>query len=207
MSNRSAKTRAVLIGVSSLFASSLTVAEGLSFEAGIDYSTGKYGGSESTNVTYMPFSAKYESGPLTYKLTVPWLRVTGNGSVVPGGLGSSGPGSSGGVGAFGCAADNRRGASKPEDSGPCAGVTGTVPVGAGSSSRTTESGLGDVIAAATYNVIDNSATGLVLDVTGRIKFATADESKALGSGTEVSPRITQSEQCIGSRRNRKEREY
>lgn len=48
--------------------------------------------------------------------------------------------------------------------------------------RTTQSGIGDVVAAATYNLVDNEVTGLIVDVTGRIKFATASVSKNLGSG-------------------------
>lgn len=48
--------------------------------------------------------------------------------------------------------------------------------------RTTESGLGDIVASATYTVLDGQANGLLLDVTGKVKFATADEDKGLGTG-------------------------
>jgi len=53
----------------------------------------------------------------------------------------------------------------------------------GSGERTTESGLGDVIGSVTlYDVIYNRDLGIALDITGRIKFATADEDKGLGTG-------------------------
>ena len=61
---------------------------------------------------------------------------------------------------------------------------------AGSGPRVTESGLGDVIAGVTlYDVIDNRDLDLVVDVTGTVKFGTADENKGLGTG-EMDRRVT-----------------
>ena len=48
---------------------------------------------------------------------------------------------------------------------------------------TTESGLGDVVAAATYSAYWDNATKRGLDLTGRIKFGTADADKGLGTGS------------------------
>jgi Putative MetA-pathway of phenol degradation len=157
-------------------------ADGFSASLGGDYSTGKYGSNSSTNVFYMPFQANYETGAFTYRLTVPWIRVTGDGNIVPGGLGGSGGVSSGSAGTFGCATDNRKGASKPEDNGPCAGVSTTTTTTVTTTNRTTESGLGDIVAAITYNLINGGDSGFVVDLTGRIKFPTASESRGLGSG-------------------------
>lgn len=178
------KQKAILVSMLWLTLSSPVMADGFTFGVGADYSTGKYGGSQSTDVTYVPFSAQYNSGALTYKLTVPWISVTGPGIVIPGGLGGASSASSGTTGNFGCAADNRKGASKPEDNGPCAGTTTSTTTTGSSGQRriTTESGLGDIVAAVTYNVVDSETTGFTLDVTGRIKFATASESRKLGSG-------------------------
>lgn len=169
-------------------------ADGLTLNAGVDYSSGKYGTGRSTNVVYLPFSAKYDAGPLSYRLTIPWISVTGAGDIIPGGLGGAGSGvgaglsdisgSSGGVaGAFGCTADNRGGASRPEDNGPCTNTaSGGAPNGSGSvRRRTTESGIGDIVAAVTYNAL-NTTGGLSIDLTGKIKFPTASESRGLGSG-------------------------
>lgn len=53
----------------------------------------------------------------------------------------------------------------------------------GSGARTTESGLGDIIGSVTlYDVINNRDLGLAMDVTGKVKFATADENNGLGTG-------------------------
>ena len=53
----------------------------------------------------------------------------------------------------------------------------------GSGASTTESGLGDIIGSVTlYDVINNQRLGLAMDLTGKVKFATADEDKGLGTG-------------------------
>ncbi len=53
----------------------------------------------------------------------------------------------------------------------------------GTGASTTESGLGDIIGSVTlYDVINNRELGIALDLTGKIKFATADEDKGLGTG-------------------------
>jgi len=61
---------------------------------------------------------------------------------------------------------------------------GNEPV-PGSGATTTESGLGDVIAGVTlYDVVYSDRLGLALDLTGKIKFGTADEAKGLGTGEQ-----------------------
>ena len=61
---------------------------------------------------------------------------------------------------------------------------GNEPV-SGSGPITTESGLGDVIAGVTlYDVFYSDEHGVALDLTGKIKFGTADESKGLGTGEQ-----------------------
>jgi hypothetical protein len=117
-------------------------ADRLSLTTGVDYSTGKYGGTQSTDITYVPITAKYQTGPWTLKLTLPYITVTGPGNVVP-------------------------------DVGQVSTSTTT---------RTTESGMGDVVAGATYNVYWNKDTRTAVDLTGKVKFGTADEKKGLGTG-------------------------
>lgn len=112
---------------------------------GIDYSTGKYGQSQSTDITYIPLIAKYETDETTLKLTVPWVKITGPGDV----------------------------------------VGGSAPIVLGTSNRpiTTQSGLGDIVFAATHTVGHFGENNpLILDLTGKIKFATASTSKSLGTG-------------------------
>ena len=107
---------------------------------GIDYSTGDYGGSESTDILYVPVILKYENGPWIGKLTIPYIRITGPGEVIP-------------------------------DIGRV-GSTTTV--------RTTEQGLGDVVASVTRAVYTSQT--VLIDATGKVKFATADEDRFLGTG-------------------------
>ena len=53
----------------------------------------------------------------------------------------------------------------------------------GTGASTTESGLGDIVGSVTmYDVISNRELGIALDITGKIKFATADENRGLGTG-------------------------
>lgn len=48
----------------------------LTLSTGMDYSTGKYGSSSSTDIFYLPVTMKYETGKSTFKATLPYLRVT-----------------------------------------------------------------------------------------------------------------------------------
>ena len=59
-----------------------------SLSTGFDYSSGKYGTSSSTDILYIPVSVKYETDRARFKLTVPYLRISGEGSVVFAGEGS-----------------------------------------------------------------------------------------------------------------------
>jgi len=128
------------------FQSNLALAEGvLSLTSGVDYSTGKYGQSESTDITYIPFLAKYETDDTTLKITVPWLKITGPGDV----------------------------------------VGGNAPIVIGKSNRpiTTQSGLGDIVFTASHTIARlGEIKPLTLDLTGKVKFATASVSKGLGTG-------------------------
>ncbi|HZE15383.1 MAG TPA: hypothetical protein VE197_06565, partial [Mycobacterium sp.] len=50
---------------------------------GVDYSTGNYGLSQSTDITYVPLTGRYETQNWITKLTVPYIRVTGPSAVLP----------------------------------------------------------------------------------------------------------------------------
>jgi len=121
-------------------------ADGLTtLSVGADSSSGKYGQDQSTHTFFVPITGKYEAGPWTLKLLVPYIRITGRGNVIGAG-------------------DSRI----------------TIP-GAGAARRT-ETGLGDVVASAFYNVLDERSAPIGLDLGVKIKFATADDSKGLGTG-------------------------
>lgn len=75
---------AIFVSAISFHASSSHADGTLSLTTGADYSSGKYGQSKSTQMTYIPFIGKFENEDITLKLTVPWLQITGPGDVVGG---------------------------------------------------------------------------------------------------------------------------
>jgi hypothetical protein len=116
-----------------------------SIGVGLEYTTGKYGATQSTDQLYVPFVVKHETGPWIFKATVPYLRVSGPGNVIGGG----------------------------PDRIVVPGVDDAIR---------TESGLGDVVASAFYNILDERKGGLGVDLGFKVKLPTADEQKGLGTG-------------------------
>ncbi len=125
-----------------------------SMSTGFDYSSGTYGNAKATEILYVPVTAKYQTDDWTLKLTVPYIEVTGPGGVLQG---------------FGRVATP----SSTQSGSPRFGRS----AGGGTS---TNAGLGDIIASAGYTVYSGDA--LSLDVTGKVKFGTADPNKGLGTG-------------------------
>jgi hypothetical protein len=139
---------------------------GFSLTTGLDYSTGKYGETSSTDILYVPLTGKYETDNWVFKVTVPYIVVSGPGNVVRG-----------------------IGVVKNKAAGP----------------RRTEEGLGDIIAGVSRNLLDIANTGTLVDLTGNIKFGTADTKKGLGTGendyaaqVDVTQRITSAVSAFGS---------
>lgn len=143
---------------------------GFSVRPEVDYTSGKFGGTQSTDVWSYGVTLRYERGPYAVRASIPYLQVSGPGNVVPAGQGvvqvcrqsNRGPGNDTGVR---CTDDS---------SGGGAGST--------TATRATVSGLGDVTAAFAYNAIDHRASGLLVDLTAKVKLPTADESRGLGTG-------------------------
>jgi hypothetical protein len=101
---------------------------------GLDYSEGEYGESVTSSTWQIPVTIRHETGPLTLKLNIPYVRASG--------------------------------------------VTGR-DVEIVSDEKETQSGLGDVTASAFYNVYYDSTTRFGLDLGGKIKLPTANDSKTL----------------------------
>ena len=118
---------------------------------GADYSSGDYGEEVDTTMLALPFSAKVKTGDLNLRVSIPWVSVDGPTGVIPGDGGVRGPGRGGGGG------------------------------GAGEIETASRSGLGDIVAAATYSFGLSDAT--YFDVTGKVKLPTASTEKSLGTGT------------------------
>src|SRR5688572_5284211 len=128
----------------------------LSLGVGFNYSEGDYGTSQTTTIMSIPVTARYELDRWSLKLTVPWIRVSGPAAVIPG------------VGQV--SNTNPQGRGRGQGGGGAAAATTTG----------TESGLGDIVASATYTAYYDKAAKLGVDVTGKIKFGTADSDKGLG---------------------------
>lgn len=63
------------------------------------------------------------------------------------------------------------------------GGTDVVVIGTTQNARrTTSRGMGDVVTALTYSVLEGNPYGLFLDLTAKIKLPTADDQKGLGTG-------------------------
>jgi hypothetical protein len=54
----------------------------LTLGTGVDYSTGNYGGSTSTDILYIPFYARVEAGRWLVRLTIPQVNISSQGRVV-----------------------------------------------------------------------------------------------------------------------------
>jgi len=73
--------------LSSLSAAHLAHAEEsgkFSLQTGMNYSSGEYGGTQSTNIVYVPVTGKYQTKDWSVKLTVPYLRISGPSNVING---------------------------------------------------------------------------------------------------------------------------
>src|SRR5215472_1956860 len=128
----------------------------------VTHSSGDYGTGSTTSITYVPFSIRrlFDSGDIT--LVIPYLSITGDCGVT---LLSGTP--------------NRTG-------GTCPATTTTTAKGKQvtreTQTRTTESGLGDILLRGRYYVLDRTASVPTVALIGRVKFPTADSAQGLGTG-------------------------
>jgi hypothetical protein len=143
----------------------------IQFGAGIDYSQGTYGDITDTKVTSLPLSVKVVRGRLALKVAVPFVHISGPGSLLTTTEGSSGGSGSGSSGS----------GSTPGGSGSgSSGSSGDIIVLPGGRSRI-DNGIGDVVASATYT-FDLVPGSLFFDATGKVKLPTASTRKRLGTG-------------------------
>ncbi|MEO5829100.1 MAG: transporter [Rhodanobacter sp.] len=130
-----------------------------SLASGADYSSGKYGTDTTTDIWSVPVTAAYQTDRWTFKLTVPYINISGAGNVIPG------------VGKVKNGNPNGRGH----------GNGGITPA-PGTTSSGSASGLGDITASVGYELFGSADHTFGLDLTGKVKFGTADENKGLGTG-------------------------
>lgn len=130
--------------------------------AGFDYSSGSYGTPFNTDIWDVPLGVGYEADRWSVKLTMPWVNISGAGDVIPG------------IGRVKNGNPNVRGRGH--------GNGGTTPVPPTTETTGSASGLGDIVAQATYGLVRDDADNFGLDLTGKVKFGTASADKGLGTG-------------------------
>jgi hypothetical protein len=138
--------------------------DGFSIGTGANYSSGRYGTSTTTEIWSVPFTAAYTADRWTFKVTVPYVSIQGSGNVIPG----TGP------------VKNRNPLGR--GLGGLLGGGSASPGSGATGSSSSASGLGDVVASAGYNVFSSANHTFGLDLTGKVKFGTADFNKGLGTG-------------------------
>lgn len=144
----------------------------LSVDAGANYSSGTYGTSTSTDIWSAPLSVGWQDDRWTLKLTVPYIAISGSNDVIPG-AGKVDNGNPHGRGLGHIVGTLLPGAG--------AGTT-TTTAGSGTTGRGSASGLGDIVASAGYTLFSSDDRSAGLDLTGKVKFGTADANRGLGTG-------------------------
>lgn len=139
-----------LAGSLGLFAA-LPAAAATTVSVGLERTTGEYGTNTRTTETIIPFALKHENGPWTFKFTVPWVRVEGPG--------------------------NPNSAISFEDRSGSGGGGSDDDERARALAGRSESGLGDITVSGFYNIFNDPANSLGLDLGLKAKFATADKDK------------------------------
>jgi hypothetical protein len=119
---------------------------------GYEQTSGSYGLADDTDIKTLPVTAQYIDNVWRFRVSVPHIAVTGNGSVIPGSSGS------GGGNGFG-------------------GMQSQL-----SSLTETESGLGDITSSVSYSFLPERNQYMFYELTGEIKWGTASVSKSLGTG-------------------------
>lgn len=136
-----------------------------SLTAGASSSSGRYGTGTTTDIWSAPLTGAYQTGRWTVTVAVPYIRVSGSGDVIPG----TGPVTNGNP--LGRGLDSLLGG------GPSSGP-GSNP----SRKSGAAAGLGDIVASAGYMIVSSADRSFGLNLTGAVKFGTADANKGLGTG-------------------------
>ena len=124
----------------------------LRLTTGVDYSTGGYGQKQSTDVVYVPLSAKLYTGHWTFRAATGWLSVSGPATIT----------------------------SVDEEGG--GGVDPGTVGGPGHQGRKGRQGFGDTYLGAKYSFEKLRGSAAYLDVQGKVRLPTGDHSAGLGVG-------------------------
>ncbi len=168
----------------------MVLADEFSFSASTNFTSGNYGRTTSTDIWYVPFTARYRTGRSRFRLTVPYVSITGSRNVIGPGIGSVANGvtgfgdveSDGGILFTPNIDPGSDNGNSDLDDNDTSTNNGSATANEASVERKTQSGLGDIIAAYSYNLIYHKASKTAFEITGRIKIPTASSARRLGSG-------------------------
>jgi hypothetical protein len=149
----------------SAWAASFEVFGQLSVSTGLEYVTGDYGKTSSTEEWKIPLAASYRSGPWSVRLSMPLSRIEG----VANALEQEARDSS----------DVSFVGDDDDDGGGGAGP------GTGDATRRTQSGFGDATVSASYLLIEPNSAPAGVDVGARLKLPVASHSKCYLTNGEV----------------------
>ncbi len=147
--------------------------------AGVNYSTGDYGDTRSTEVISTPVALKYSKGPLFIRVSVPFVHISGPGSLLDTPDGSGGGSDNSGSGSSGSGSGSSGSGSSGSGSSGSGSSGGSVDSNL-TSVASKRSGIGDVSVSLGYSI--KFGQGLFIDTLGRVKLPTASTAKRLGSG-------------------------
>lgn len=153
MSRRISALAALLAAPAVVFAGAAQAETRVSFASGVDYSSGDYGDVTDTEVVSVPLSGRLTSGDWSFRVSIPYLSITGPADV----------------------ADVIEGGG---DGGDGTGSEGTI-VRTGTESGFGDTSLS---LTRRFRDIGGSESNLYVDVTGRMRLPTGDEETGLGVG-------------------------
>lgn len=158
---------------------------------GADYSSGDFGGTTKTSVLLAPIGAKLTTGNWSFRVSAPYVSISGpsNVSIV---IEDSG----GGFNSGSETESGRDSSGSSSSSGSSGSDDGSSSSGGGTTTTTivrdrTVSGIGDTSLSATYSFNSIAESPVYLDITGRVRLPTGDEMK--GTGTGATDYIAQTE--------------
>lgn len=137
-----------------LFAQVASAETRLSFSSGVDYSSGDYGDTMDTEVVAVPLSARLATDNWSFRVSLPYLSITGPADV----------------------ADTLDGGG---DAGDGAGADGTIA----RTGTERGFGDTSISATRSFRRLGGRDSNAYFDLTARVRLSTGDESKGLGVGT------------------------
>ncbi len=147
---------------------------------GFGYSRGDYGDVSDTDVFSVPVSLTYTQGPLKIRVSVPWVRIDGPGSLLTTPQGSGGSGNSGSSGGEIEVEDDEDEDEDDDDALIGGGDDAAAAAAAALPLRQQRSGIGDLAVAMTYSF--DLGSDFYFEPTARVKLPTASRRKRLGTG-------------------------